>query len=129
MDFAIHTWPREARLVALITGNFDDSQSTGDVWTVAGYVGYSAQWDYFERLWTEALALHGVPYFHMREMAKSSGPFAKWLPPEEHIEERAAFFKDLVAATRRCGLYMVSSTVWLTDLERFNQETGVGLEA
>jgi hypothetical protein len=120
-DFAIRTWSPEVRLAALITGNFDDSRSTGDVWTVAGYVGYSAQWDHFERLWTEALARHGV--------AKSSGPFAKGLPPEEHVEERAAFFKDLVAAIRKCGLYMVSSTVWLKDLERFNQETGVSLEA
>jgi hypothetical protein len=119
----------ETQLVALISGNFDDSQSTGDVWTVAGYVGYSAQWDYFEGLWTEALARHGVPYFHMKEMAGPSGPFAKWLPPQEHTEEVAAFFKDLVAAIRKSGLYMVSSTVWLKDLERFNQETGVGLEA
>jgi hypothetical protein len=28
-------------VVALISGNFDDSQSTGDVWTVAAYLGYS----------------------------------------------------------------------------------------
>jgi hypothetical protein len=116
-------------LVALITGNFDDSQSTGDVWTVAGYVGYSNQWDYFERLWAAALARHGVPYFHMKEMADPSGPFAKWLPPQEHTDEVAAFFKDIVAAIRRSGLYKVSSTVWLKDLERFNQETGAALEA
>jgi hypothetical protein len=115
-------------LVALITANFDDSQSTGDVWTVGGYVGYANQWNYFERLWKEAMARHGVPYFHMKEMASPSGPFAKWLPPEDHVDEIAAYFKDLVAAIKKSALYKISSTVWLKDLERFNQETGLGLE-
>ena len=77
-------------MVALITGNFDDSQSVGDVWTVGGYVGYANQWDYFKSLWKEALQRHGVPYFHMKEMADPDSPFAKWLPPQEHSEEVAA---------------------------------------
>lgn len=115
-------------MVALISGYFDDSQSLGDVWTVAGYVGYSNQWDYFEQLWTEALRRHDVPYFHMKEMMKEDGVFAKWLPPQDHVEERAAFFKDLAAAIRRSDLYMVSSTVWIRDIERFNREKGLSLE-
>lgn len=116
-------------MVALISGNFDDSQSTGDVWTVAGYVGYASQWDYFESLWNEALRRHDVPYFHMKEMSIEGGPFAKWLPPHEHADEVAAYFKDLVAAIRKSGLYMAASTIWLKDLDRFNDETGVSLEA
>lgn len=127
MEFASLFGPE--RPSALISGNFDDSQSTGDVWTIAGYIGYSAQWDHFERLWNEALAQHGVPYFHMKEMADPSGPFAKWLPPRNHSDEVAAYFKDLVAAIKKCGLYMVASTVWLKDLERFNREVGAGLQA
>ncbi|MGJ5036587.1 hypothetical protein ACQR13_20975 [Bradyrhizobium sp. HKCCYLRH3059] len=115
-------------MVAPVSGHFDDSQSPDDVWTVAGYVGYANQWDFFNELWTDALVRHKVPYFHMKEMASPTGPFAKWLPANEHEEERAAFFKDLVAAIRRAGLYKVSSTVWLKDLERFNEETGAGLE-
>jgi hypothetical protein len=116
-------------LVALINGNFDDSEATGDLWVVAGYVGYANQWDYFERLWADALTRHGVPYFHMREMNRSSGPFAKWLPPQDHVEEVRAFFKDLVAAIRDSHLYMISSAVWIRDLDRFNQETGLSLQA
>jgi hypothetical protein len=127
-ELCIRTWPPEDRLVAIVSGYFDDSQSPGDIWTVAGYVGYVNQWDYFEQLWTEALGRHEVPYFHMKEMASPSGPFAKWLPPQDHVDEVAAFFKDLVAAINRSGLYMVCSSVWLKDLERFNQETGIGLE-
>ena len=116
-------------MVALICANFDDSQSTGDIWTIGGYVGYSNQWDHFKTLWIEALARHGVPYFHMKEMADPSGPFAMWLPPQDHTDEVAAFFIDLVAAIKKSGLYMVASTVWLKDLERFNRETGAGLQA
>jgi len=60
-DLCICTWPPEARLVALISGYFDDSQAAGDVWVVAGYVGYANQWDHFELLWKEVLQTHGVP--------------------------------------------------------------------
>ena len=115
-------------MVALVNGNFDDSQSTGDVWTIGGYAGYPNQWDLFEILWTAALDRHGVPYAHMKEMAELDGPFGKWLPGENYVEERAAYFRDLVAAIKKSMLYMTASTVWLKDLERFNRETGVGLE-
>jgi hypothetical protein len=128
-DFAIRTWPPEKRLVALLGSYFDDSQSTGDVWTVSGYVGYKNQWEYFEELWRAVMAKHGVPYFHMREMAKEDGPFAKWLPAEEHEEERAAFFIDMAAAILKSHLRMVSSGVWISDLTRFNAAHGLALEA
>jgi hypothetical protein len=127
-DFAIRTWPPEARLVALISGYFDDSQSVGDLWGISGYVGYVNQWEYLERLWNKAMADHGVPYFHMREMNDPSGPFAKWLPPEDHEAEVIAFFTDLVGAIRKCGLRMFASAVWIKDLDRFNGEKGILLE-
>jgi hypothetical protein len=116
-------------LVPLITGNFDDSQSSGAVWVVAGYAGYANQWDHFETLWNAALKKHDVPYFHMREMAEPDGAFKKWLPPEEHQSEVAVFFVDLADAIRRSGLRIVSSAVWLRDLNLFNQENGLKLEA
>jgi hypothetical protein len=115
-------------LVALISGYFDDSQSTGDVWVVAGYVGYANQWEHLGRMWDEALRAHDVPYFHKREMADPAGAFAKWLPPEDHQEEVVAFFKDLVGAIRRCGVHIITSAVWVKDVERFNSEKGLILE-
>jgi hypothetical protein len=124
----VRTWPPEACLVALISGYFDDSQSTGDVWVVAGYVGYANQWEHLGRMWDEALRAHDVPYFHKREMADPAGAFAKWLPPEDHQEEVVAFFKDLVGAIRRCGVHIITSAVWVKDLERFNSEKGLILE-
>lgn len=127
-DFAIRIWPPEKRLVALLGAYFDDSQSSGDVWTVAGYVGYKNQWDHFEGLWQAILERHGVPYFHMREMADPAGPFKKWLPPEEHEEERAAFFIDMAEAILKSHLRMISSAVWISDLTRFNAARGLALE-
>jgi hypothetical protein len=128
-DFCLRTWPPEKRLVALLGAYFDDSQSTGDVWAVSGYVGYKNQWDHFEGLWQAVMAKHGVPYFHMREMSKPDGPFKKWLPPEDHEEERAAFFIDMADAIERSMLRKISSAVWISDLNRFNAAYGTSLEA
>jgi hypothetical protein len=127
-DFAISIWHPERRLVALLGAYFDDSQSTGDVWVVSGYVGYKNQWDYFEGLWRAVMERHGVPYFHMREMADPDGPFKKWLPPEEHEEERAAFFIDMVGAILKSMLRKISAAVWISDLTKFNAEHGTALE-
>jgi hypothetical protein len=115
-------------LAAVINGYFDDSQSPGDIWVVAGFVGYINQWEHLERLWTAVLVAHDVPYFHMREMADPTGAFAKWHPPEDHYDEVAAFFRDLVGAIGKCNLQKFSSAVWLKDLERFNREKGLSLE-
>jgi hypothetical protein len=115
-------------LAAVLSANFDDSRASSDLWVIAGWAGYSNQWDLFEQSWTAALTRHGVPYFHMREMADPSGPFAKWLPPQEHVDEVVAFFKDLVDAIIKSALRMISSAVWLKDLERFNQEMRLDIE-
>jgi hypothetical protein len=127
-ELCVRTWPPEECLVALVSGYFDDSQSTGDVWVVGGYVGYLNQWDHFEQLWGSALDKHEVPYFHMREMADPSGPFAKWLPPEAHQDERTAFFVDLTGAINKCGLHMFVSAAWVPDVDRFNRDKGITLE-
>jgi hypothetical protein len=116
-------------LDALIIGNFDDSLSDGDIWTVSGYVGYANQWAFFEELWGAALAKHSVPYFHMKEMNDPNGPFAKWLPHEQHQPEVIAFFTDLVEVIQSAGLRMISSGVWIADLLRFNAENSLSLEA
>jgi hypothetical protein len=118
-------------LAALLSAYFDDSQDEkgAELWVVAGYVGYGHQWDHFERLWKSALDRHGVPYFHMTEMNDPKGPFAKWLPPQDHKDDVVAFFKDLVAVIQKCMLFMVSSAVWIKDLERFNHDTGLAIEA
>src|SRR5260370_41893296 len=121
-DLCIRTSPAEERLLALISGYFDDSRKDGEILVLAGYVGYVNQWEHFERLWNVALTTHGVPYFHMREMADPNGVFTKWHPPQDHQDEVLAFFKDLVSGIQKCWLHMFGSAVWIKDLDRLNAE-------
>jgi len=81
----------------------------------------------FERLWRGVLTTHGVPYFHMKEMATPNGAFAKWHPPEKHQEAVTAYLKDAVSAIRDPYLHMFGAVVVLQDLKRFNAEKGLDL--
>lgn len=113
---------------ALLAAYFDDSQIDRRLWIVAGFAGYANQWEFFERLWAGVLAIHGVPYFHMREMANRNGAFAKWHPPEQHEAEVTAYLGDAVRAIRDPYLQMFGAVVHIADLERFNAENGTRLD-
>jgi hypothetical protein len=128
-DLCVRTWPPEQRVLAMISGYFDDTRTEDTIWVVGGYVGYPNQWELFESLWNAALVRHGVPYFHMREMGKPNGVFSKWHPPEEHQEEVLAFLKDLVAAIKKSHLRQFGSAVWIAELERFNKEKNQKIRA
>jgi hypothetical protein len=109
-------------------GYFDDSQTTGQAWSLSGYMGNPYAWEDFDGLWRIALDTHGVPYFHMREMQDPDGVYAKWYPAKKHEAELAAFFSDLAKVIRQCHLYPFSCLVRLKDLNRFNAEHGLNLE-
>jgi hypothetical protein len=81
-----------------------------------------------EETWPLVLARHGVPYFHMREMAEQNGAFAKWLPPKDHADEVRAFFVDIVETIAACKFGAFGTVVRLQDLGRFNSEKGLSLE-
>lgn len=115
-------------MVAVLQSYFDDSQTDGRLWIVGGFAGYPNQWTFFEELWAALLAKHGVPYFHMREMGKPHGAFAKWHPPEDHQEELIAFFTDIVAAIQRPNLQLFGSAVYIPDLDRFNRDYGSNIK-
>jgi hypothetical protein len=114
--------------MAVFKGYFDDSQTTGETWALAGYVGADHRWEAFEAGWQAALDKHEVPYFHMKEMGKPNGEFKKWHPPQDHEPERAAFFSDLTGVIKRCKLEAFASIVRIGDLARFNSEFGLSLE-
>jgi hypothetical protein len=116
------------RVLAVISAYFDDSQTDQRLWIVAGLAGYPNQWELFGRLWNDVLATHGVPYFHMKEMASPNGVFAKWHPPEKHQEEVTAYFKDAVSAIRDPYLHMFGAIIYMQDLERFNAEKSLDLK-
>jgi hypothetical protein len=74
--------PKDARMSGFLAkGYFDDTQTSGKVWGIGGYVGGHLHWDHFDAMWPMILSTHEVPYFHMREMADPNGVFSKWHPP------------------------------------------------
>jgi len=111
-----------------VKGYFDDSQTKGQLWVLAGYVGGPLHWEEFDATWPMALANHDVPYFHMREMQDPNGVYGKWYHAGEHKRELANFFEDLTKVIGRSGLVPFSSLVRLKDLERFNSETDLSLQ-
>jgi hypothetical protein len=74
------------------------------------------------------IARHGVPYFHMREMADPGGVYKKWHPFKEHYDEVAAFFADMTKVIGDCWLRSFFSVARVKDLEQFNSERGLNLE-
>lgn len=109
-------------------GYFDDSQTSGQVWAIGGYVGEHSDWDDFEATWAMALANHQVPYFHMREFQDPNGVYRKWYPAKDHEAELADFFSGLGKVIYRSFLQPFSCLVRLKDLERFNRGHGLNLQ-
>jgi hypothetical protein len=127
-ELSIFNLPPELRIMAVLKGYFDDSQATGQIWAIAGYLGDDHQWAEYETLWPMALAMHDVPYFHRREMSEPNGPFKKWYPAPEHEAELAAFQGDLAKVIGQSGLRAFGSIVRIKDLNRFNVESGARLD-
>lgn len=115
--------------MAMLKGYADDSRPNDRIWAVGGYCGHDLQWEAFEAAWPKMLAKHGVPYFHMREFGKPNGVYAKWYPAKDHYAEIADFFADMVQVISDCWLRPYWSITRVNDLERFNTDSGLTLEA
>lgn len=115
-------------VMSVIKGYADDSRHKDKIWAVGCYAGNDLQWEHFEETWPKMLARHGVPYFHMREMADQNGAYKKWHPFAEHYDEVAAFFADMAKVIGECWLRAFFSITRINDLNRFNLETGLSLE-
>jgi hypothetical protein len=132
-QLSIFTRPPKEAVMAVISdvlakGWFDDSQSSGEVWVLGGYMGNPLHWETFDTYWPMALANAEVPYFHMREMADPRGPFAKWMPHSEHRTEVENFFSDMAKVIMHSNLTGFCGAVRIKDLEHFNKENGLKLE-
>jgi hypothetical protein len=115
--------------MAILKGYADDSRPGDRIWVVAGYLGNDVKWQVFESEWPILLAKHDIPYFHMKELGRQGGAYAKWHPLKDHYVEIAAFFDDMTALIGRLRLNGFFSIVRISDLERFNAETGLTIEA
>jgi hypothetical protein len=129
IEVAISRPPGEKKIMAVISGYFDDSRKENYVLTLAGLVGDEDQWQHFENRWADLLKKHDVPYLHMKEMMRPKGPFSKWLPHEAHRAEVANFFIDVTDAINSSRLHSYSTIVRLLDLEKFNNAVGLQLKA
>jgi hypothetical protein len=115
--------------MALLRGYFDDSETSGEILALAGYVGGADNWAVYNHLWTRVLEKHGVPYFHRKELSEQNGVFAKWYPASEHEPELAAFQADLAEVIGKSELRAFGSLVRIKHLNRFNAEHGLQLDA
>lgn len=116
-------------MAVVIKGYLDDSRSGDDtIWAVAGFVGFVDQWEEFGQAWPLMLDNHGVPYFHMKEMARPNGVYKKWHPPREHYDEVASFFGDIAKVLGRCGIEGFGGMTRTEDLRKFNAEKRLQLE-
>ena len=126
-DFSIFLTPPKGFQMAAIRGWLDDSRRDA-IWCVGGYIGGEFQWEHLEEHWPKALQTANVPYFHMKEMGKPNGVFAKWYPPQEHEPERRAFLSSLTTIIANSHLFGILSVARCGDLDRFNKERGLALE-
>jgi hypothetical protein len=120
--------PPRPSVMAMLKGYADDSRPNNRIWAIAGYVGNDLKWEAFEERWAKLLKVHGVPYFHMKELGQPNGAYAKWHPLKEHQAEIDAFFRDITTIISDCWLSGFWSIVRIADLERFNAEKGLRLE-
>jgi hypothetical protein len=128
-ELSVFKLPPKRRIMAVITGYFDDSRSgEKELWTIAGYVGDDDCWKRFEAEWPKVLVKHGVPWLHMKDMCKEHGIYSKWHPVEEHEAERKAFFQDIARTIGFCVLDGFYSSVRENDLKRFNKEYKMSLK-
>jgi len=97
------------------------SQSDDGLLVVAGLVSTENKWIRFEREWDAVLSRFGVPYFHMKEFAPSTGPFAKWKNSTAH-EERRGFLAALVKTIKHGIHKSFVTALMLDDFAQVNRQ-------
>jgi hypothetical protein len=116
------------RIMAAVTGYFDDSRTNGRLLTIAGFVGDEYQWKMFGKLWNDILNIYGVPYSHMKELGDPEGPYKKWHPLWMHQEDIESFLNLLAWAIGNSRIVGFGSTVYLDDLQRVQADNGITIE-
>jgi hypothetical protein len=111
---------KQGSFFGMFTCFFDESggEDHGFI-TVCGYVAPVEAWEKFEAQWKEMLALHKVPYLHMKEYAHFKGPYAKW---RNDAVARAQFLKDAASIIGGIVNRGFLCRVSYTDFEVVNQQ-------
>ena len=115
--------------MALLKVFADDSGDPADpqhsMMSIAGYVAKPEEWGLFEFEWDATLKMHRVPYLHMKEWWNRDGIYKEL---KEDAQKEALFFSDLVNLIEKHTEFCISATIVLRDFERFNEESGLGLD-
>jgi hypothetical protein len=106
--------------VAALTAYFDASgtEHSGTELVVSGFVSTVKKWKGFEREWQALLDDAGVPYFHMKEFAPSTGIFASWKNQEP---KRRKFLAKLINITVKYVEHSFAAGVLLKDWRSCNR--------
>jgi hypothetical protein len=124
-SLSVYPNPRSDSLMAVLKAYFDDSKSTG-LFTIGGYLSDVDSWGRFETEWKQILDDFKAPYLHMKEFWNNEGIFKhiKDVPADE-----IAFFRRLADVIKQHTKFCTQTTVILDDLDRFNSDHNLSLDA
>lgn len=88
--------------------------------SLMGLVGTHEAMAEFELAWNVALAAHGIPYLHMKEIGRCNRtPYEIW---QDRPEAKEACLRELIALIAGSSLACCGAVVRVPDLARFNRE-------
>ncbi len=96
------------------------------VCSIAGYIASVEQWEIFEKLWKWTLNHYNIPYLHMKDFASNNPPFDKF---KNNKQEKIELFKSLTKDISFCDLKPITSIIRLCDLDKFNAEKRLQIDA
>src|ERR1700723_237460 len=104
----------------MFTAYFDDSGSPDDTLAVvvAGFVASDGQWTEFERNWNDTLKQFGIPLFHMKEFAHSTGKFSKF---KHDKKNREWFLRQLLSHINLRVRHSCGHAVLMDDFRKVNE--------
>jgi len=108
----------------------DDSDPQHSALSIAGYLGPAERWPGFDEEWRRVLREFDAPYLHMKELQNRRGAFKSWGKGNPEGDAKAAsFFGALAGVISRAKLEAFGAVIVLSELKRFNAETGADIDA
>lgn len=116
---------------SFVDNSGDEIDVEHKVCSFAGYVTTVKKWRKFEKLWRQVLRKYRVPYLHMKEFAHHIPPFDIFWDNKLKIEkpERKEFLNELINVMVDCQLNGILSVTILDDLNRFNINRNIKIDA
>jgi hypothetical protein len=111
---SIRSWPSGIGTIAVFWGYFDESgtHDKPEVFALAGYVASTAEWEHFEREWSQVLQSEGVRIFHMAPLCARPrrGEFKGWTDAKAEV-----FLSRVLAVIEHRALFGFAAFVRKSD--------------